>query len=243
MTLPNEEVLDLLRDNFIVASRNIERDRHVGVSHGYRTNQTAVGTTNGAGGRNVQLIVLACDETVLHVLPGFWNPRDLVTELLLALEVNRLHQDEERTAAEKAKLFATLHRSHLARHEASMLERSAWQDFDQHHEVMRAQTEKRDTFVVQGDGSQMLKTIPQVVHDRMVARPFKKLADFGMESFVDYGRPYYDNNRGVDQGRNFPRAVQENEKRARELAKQREEAETLKRKLEKAAKARAKTSG
>ena len=43
--------------------------------------QCAVGTTNGAGGHNVQIFVLSPDGVVLHALPGFWHPEDLVREL------------------------------------------------------------------------------------------------------------------------------------------------------------------
>ena len=80
MTLPNEEVFELLRDHFVLGARNIEKDEHVGLSHGYKCTQSAVGTTNGAGARNVQLLMLAADGTVLHALPGYWHPDDLKRE-------------------------------------------------------------------------------------------------------------------------------------------------------------------
>ncbi|MBL8755860.1 MAG: hypothetical protein JNK15_21365 [Planctomycetes bacterium] len=237
MTLPNEEVMDLLRDQFIVGARNIERDGHVGLSHGYRPDQCAVGTTNGAGGRNVQLVVLGCDETVLHVLPGFWHAQDLVQELRLALEVHRLHQDD-RSLDEKKKMFATLHRSFLNRHGQAMQPRSEWQGFDQSTELMRAQGEPRDTVVVDAAGKATIKPLVQVVHERMQTRPFLKLAAFGMETYVDYGQAFYDNNRGFDRGKDFPRAEQANAKRVREQQKEAAEQETLKKKLEKAARSR-----
>ena len=41
----------------------------------------------------------------------------------------------------------------------------------------------------------------------------------GMESFVDYGRAFYDNNAGLDKGREFPDAVHANQKRERAEAK------------------------
>jgi hypothetical protein len=239
VTLPNEEVLDLLRDKFIVGARNIERESHVGLSHGYRPDQCAVGTTNGAGGRNVQLVVLGCDDTVLHVMPGFWHAQDLVQELLLALDVHRLHQDEVRTAAEKQTMFATLHRSFLRRHGEAMQSRSEWQGFDASTELMRAQKEPRDTVVADAAGKLTVKPVLQVVHERMAARPFKKMAEFGMESFVDYGQAFYDNNRGFDRGKDFRRAEQANAKRAREQQKEAAERETLKKQAEKAAKATA----
>ncbi len=219
MTLPNEEVMALLRDRFIVGHRNIERDSYVGLSHGYKSTQTAVGTTNGAGGRNVQLVVLAADETVLHVLPGFWHAEDLVAELGLALEIHRLHGEESMAPQTKLTMFEALHRSHLRRHGEAARARSEWQGFDGHAELERSRRESRDTIELDGKGQPVLKPMLQVVHERLIARPFRKLADFGMESFVDYGRAYYDNNMGLDKGREFPRAVQQNQKRERAEAK------------------------
>jgi hypothetical protein len=116
-----------------------------------------------------------------------------------------------------------------------MADRSQWQGFDASHELQRARSEPRDTVVVGADGGMTLKTIPRLVHERLMARPFRRLGDFGMESFVDYGRPYYDNNVGHDKGRNFPHAGRNNEKRERELERAREKearATTLAAKLE-----------
>jgi hypothetical protein len=222
--------MDLLQDRFVVGFANIEKDKHVGMSHGYRPDQTAVGTTNGAGGRNVQLIVLDSDGTVLHVLPGFWHAEDLLAELRLALEVHRLYSDEAMKPAAKEAMFAALHRSHLRRNLDESSARNGWQGFDQHAEFERNKAETRDTFELDDNGTPQIKPIMQVVHERMMARPFKKLADFDMESFVDYGRPYYDNNMGIDKGKNFARAEQANEKRERENEKrEREEAKAKRR--------------
>lgn len=227
MTLPNEEVMELLAERFVVGWRNIERDAHVGMSHGYRCDQSAVGTTNGAGGRNVQFVVLATDETVLHVLPGFWHAEDLLAELRLGLELHELHRSEAHTAAQKLQLFGSLHRSFLRRLPEPALERSRWQGFDAAEESQRGMTAPRDTFVQDEQGQPVrdpsgraqLKPVVQVVHERLLAQPFRKLRDFDMEALVDYGRPFYDNNAGIDKGRTFPRAAAANQKREKELAK------------------------
>lgn len=211
--------MELLDGRFVLASRNIERERHVGLSHGYKCDQTAVGTTNGAGGRNLQLIVLATDETVLHVLPGFWHAPDLLAELRLALDVHSLHVDETAAPEHKLAMFGALHRVHLRRHGAAAAARGEWQGFDRFFELERAQRERRDTVVVDDEGKPTLLSIPQIVHARMMQRPFRPLAAFDLDSFVDYGRPFYDNNAGVDKGRNFPRAAVANQKREREQAK------------------------
>lgn len=224
MSLPNEEVLDLLRERFVLGARNIERDHHVGISHGYRCTQTAVGTTNGAGGRNVQILVLAADGVVLHALPGFWHPEELASELRLALELHQLHHDD-RSPAAKLAMFRALHRT--AASSAPTTAHDEWQGFDQSEELARAATTPRDTLlcddagqpVLDARGQPQLKTIRRLVHDRLLAQPFVALADFDVEQFVDYGRAYYDNNAWVDAGRRFARAERSNLQRARQQAK------------------------
>ncbi|MEO6596613.1 MAG: hypothetical protein ABIP94_17840 [Planctomycetota bacterium] len=219
MTLPNQDVLELLEDRFVLGFRNIERASHVGLSHGYKPQQTAVGTTNGAGGRNVQIVVLATDGTVLHVLPGFWHAEDLIPELTLALEMHRLYEDQTKSSEVKQAMCAVLHRARVRRYGNAALKRSEWQGFDGAAEMQRSQTDERDTVLRDGKGATRLKPIPQIVHDRLAARPFQKLEDFDMEWFVDYGRAYYDNNMGLDKGKVFPRAEQANAKREREHEK------------------------
>jgi hypothetical protein len=231
VTLPDDEVIDLLHDQFVVGWRNIHKEEHVGLSHGYKKTQTAVGTTNGAGGRNVQLIVMAADETVLHVLPGFWHPEDLASELRWAQGLHRLWLEPERSLDEKLRLLELMRRRHVRTFSADMIARSDWQGFDRWHELMRQQKEPRDTIARDDGGAPIetrhgfeLKPVCALVHERMAARPFRKLAEFDMETFVDYGRPYYDNNAGLDKGRSFPSAARSNEKREREKAEAEAEA-------------------
>ena len=105
MSLPNDDVLDLLKSKFVLGARNIEKDEHVGMSHGYKKTHTAVGTTNGAGGRNVQLFIIAPDSTVLHAMPGFWHPEDLAHELRFGLQAWRLWNDEARSLEQKRDMY------------------------------------------------------------------------------------------------------------------------------------------
>lgn len=218
MTLPNEEVFELLRDHFVLGARNIEKDEHVGLSHGYKCTQSAVGTTNGAGARNVQLLMLAADGTVLHALPGYWHPDDLRRELKFALRLHLLNDRQDLSAAQKSKMLATMHRAFLRNLPAETLARSRWQGFDEQAERMRLADGKRDTFVYEYGDKTTIKPTVQVVHERLMSRPFQKLADFDMESFVDYGRAFYDNNRG-DKGRDFKKAELANKKRVKEQEK------------------------
>ena len=220
MTLPNDDIVQFLDGRFVLSHRNIEKDAHVGWSHGYKPTQKAVGTTNGAGPRNVQFLVLSHDETVLHALPGFWHPEDLIRELTLALEVDRLYRDEQLHYDQKHGMLRLLHRSFLRRHGDEMQPRSGWQNFDRTYEQQRAEHEQRDTFTSAGGRSE-LKSVLSVVHDRMLERPFRSLDEFDLEAFVDYGRPFYDNNHG-ERGRSFSRAERVNRKRAAALADARE---------------------
>lgn len=229
MTLPNETVRKELERWFVLSWRNIERESHVGRSHGYGAHQTAVATTNGAGGRNVQLVTLAADRTVLHVLPGYWHPDDLVAELRFAREVHRLYVDDEASDAQKHAMFTALHRAASRRTSADTIARSDWQGFDRVEELQRAQREPRDTVTTPGT----LKPVCLVVRDRMAARPFRKLDAFDMETFVDYGRPFYDNNAGLDKGKRFTKADAANEKREAERAKEEAERREAEEKAEK----------
>ncbi len=224
MTLPNEEVLELLRERFVLGAHDIEREQHVGLSHGYKCTQTAVGTTNGAGGRNVQMLVLAADTTVLHALPGFWHPQELVAELRLALELHQLRADDQRSPKATLAMFRALHEA--AAHDDATT-RDGWQPFDASEELDRAAKQPRDTVLCDVHGAPMLgprgelqlKPIRRLVHDRLLAQPFPLLAEFDVEHFVDYGRAYYDNNAWVDKGRPFPRAERSNAQREKQRAK------------------------
>jgi hypothetical protein len=226
VSLPDDEVMNLLQHDFVVTWRNIQKDGFVGLSQGYRADQTAIGTTNGAGGRNVQLVILAPDETVLHVLPGFWHPEDLANELRFARALYLLWLDENKTPVQKQAMYLAMHRAHVRAFDKDTIARSDWQGFDRWEEQSRVTTGPRDTAVMGADGKPltekhgvMLKPLCVLVHDRMMSRPFQKYAQFDFESFVDYGRPYYDNNVGMDKGKSFPAAQHANEQRERDRAK------------------------
>lgn len=215
MTLPDPEVLELLQSDFVVGWNNIEAEGFVGLSHGYRKDATAVGTTNGAGGRNVQIVVMAPDRTVLEVLPGFWHPDDLRRELRFCQTLYRLWTDQTRTLAQKRSMFAVMQRAFLSRLPLDTIARSDWQSFDRAEELMRlAHGDKRDTAVPvildvpkkNEAGAYELKPLCQLVHERMLRQPFSSFDDFDMRAFTDYGRVFYDNNAWLDKGKAFPKA-------------------------------------
>jgi hypothetical protein len=90
VTLSNDALIRTLNSQFVCGFRNIRDEPYCGKSGQHDPNSPAVLTTNGAGPHNVQIFVLASDGTVLHCLPGFWNPADLLYELKFAQSLNRV---------------------------------------------------------------------------------------------------------------------------------------------------------
>ncbi|MCB9870323.1 MAG: hypothetical protein H6836_00885 [Planctomycetes bacterium] len=204
VSLPNPEVLSLLDDKFVVAWTNIRRKKYVGNSYGYGLTDSAVGTTNGAGAHNVQILMLSPDLHVLHALPGFWHPQDLARELRLALELHRLWRDQGRSPEQKRDMYRRLQLSAVRHHPTETFARSGWQGFDVHAETTKRKLGERDTFFAQG----RVKPINVIVHERMASRPFQALSSFDIESFADIGKKFYDLNAQVDgRGKPFPTAA------------------------------------
>jgi hypothetical protein len=160
-------------------------------------------TTNGAGPHNLQLFMLAPDGTVLHCLPGYWDPRDLAAELAFAGDLNRVWRNASLTRAQKDERFRAMQLEHLYRHPAETVNRSRMQGFDEKFELRR-RPETSDT-ILRADSLQPafrprrrfqegveFKTTDQIAHERMAARPFVPYDRFDVAAFVDYGRPRYD---------------------------------------------------
>lgn len=202
MTLPEPAVLDLLKKKFVVGWVNNQKKKYVGVSGGYHRRQHAVGTTNGAGARNVQIFMLSKDLRVLHALPGFWHPVDFERALRFGLALDRLWRDDSRTEMQRKNMFYRMQRAEQRMRPMAMRARSQWQRFDESHERNRNRQKPRDTLVVMNPngGWARIKTIDEIVHDRMVFYPFVPFAKFDTASFADLGRPRYDLNRKVDRG-------------------------------------------
>lgn len=223
-----------LQSQWIVGWKNIITESYVGDSHGYTCEETSVGTTNGAGGRNVQLFMIAPDGVVIHALAGFWHPEDLLRELRFARQkLLPLWQDPTLPRDVKDRTYANLHALEVAGHSRATRMRSSWQGFDAKNELARFEEQgSRDTVALDAEGQPIekgngyqLKTLDVLVHERMAARPFVPFADFDVMAFADYGRRYYDNNKKVDgEGETFmtPSRVAKAEKKA---ARQRRRAE------------------
>ncbi|MBK8206507.1 MAG: hypothetical protein IPK87_06870 [Planctomycetes bacterium] len=214
-----------LKNNWVVAWRNIITEDYVGDSHGYTQEDTAIGTTNGAGPTNTQIIMLSPDGVVLHALPGFWHAEDLAREMKLAKELWAVWKDTSLSREQKDKKFASMQIEAWKNHPQATTLRSRWQGFDARNEHKRvALGIERDTVkgapvqsrlteaeraeveskmarlnTVDKDAPKVqLKPINQLVHERMSVRPFVKYEAFDVAEFADYGRRYYDNNKKVD---------------------------------------------
>lgn len=247
-----------LKANWVVAWHNIITEKYVGESHGYTVEDTAIGTTNGAGPTNTQILMLAPDGTVLHALPGFWHAVDLAREMKLAKDLWTVWKDAKLTRAQKDARFAAMQIEAWKAQPAATTARSRWQGFDAKNEHKRvALGIARDT--VQGAPVQRklsdaekaeiatkmagmntldekvrnveLKPINQLVHERMSVRPFVKYEAFDIADFTDYGRRYYDNNKKVDgEGSTLmtPRKVAKEEQKAERREQMQQRMESLK---------------
>lgn len=164
----------------------------------------AIKTTNGAGPHNLQLFMLAADGTVLHCLPGYWSPQDLVREMGLAWQLNQVWTDPSLTRAQKDAVFRQMHLAHQQQHPPDMVFRSRMQGFDQKYEAkhrLRTSDTIRDPqLILASSGLEgrmpqaAFKTTDEIVHQRMALRPFIGFEDFDVARYVDYGRPLYDKN-------------------------------------------------
>ena len=199
MSLSQEPAFSTLKKHFVVGWKNNQREDYVGTSHGYTCEQAAVGTTNGAGPRNMQTFVLSPDGVVLHCLPGFWHPEDLAHELEMSRTLYRLWKDK-RSVKQKKEMFTRIQMMSIRRQPRALVQRSGWQGFDKLNESNRIKMgAKRDTFVYDQNGKPTrIKPTSTLVHERMAKRPFVRFSRFDTAVFADYGRPYYDNNMRVD---------------------------------------------
>lgn len=247
-----------LKANWVVAWHNIIKEKYVGESHGYTVDDTAIGTTNGAGPTNTQILMLSPDGVVLQALPGFWHAVDLAREMKFAKELWTVWKNPALTRAQKDTLFATMQIEAWKAQPAATAARSRWQGFDAKNEhkrmalgiardtamgapVQKKLSEKEKAEVatkMQGMNGMdekvkqvALKPINQLVHERMSVRPFVKYEAFDIADFTDYGRRYYDNNKKVDgEGSTLmtPRKVAKEEQKAERREQMQQRMETAK---------------
>jgi predicted secreted protein len=202
VSLSSEPAFSRLKDRMVCGYRDITGEDYAGRSGIHDVGGNAIQTTNGAGPHNLQLFVMNADGIVLHALPGYWDPGDLVRELDLAERLAAVHADRSLTDAQKAERFREMHVAHVQDHPHDMVRRSRMQSFDQKFEARR-RLYTSDTIVdrdaVAGaitagtkPPPDAFKTTDRIMHERMSARPFVPFDRFDVAEYVDYGRPKYD---------------------------------------------------
>jgi hypothetical protein len=200
VTLSHDALIRTLNAHFVCGFRNIKDEPYCGRSGKHDPNTPAVLTTNGAGPHNVQMFVMTPDDVVLHCLPGFWTPGDLLTELQFAQTLNRVWKDPVLTREAKDKRFHDANLLHARLHPIDMRSRSKLQGFDAKKERKKSESDfklqpgERPTVMVTNRGLKLsdMRTVDQVMHERMAKRPFVPYAEFDVAAYVDYGQLRYD---------------------------------------------------
>jgi hypothetical protein len=222
-SLSQEPALSYIQNHFVCGYRNIYKEPFAGNSSAHPMNAGAVTTTNGAGPHNVQIFMLSDDGTVLHCLPGYWDPQDLVSELALAEKLNQLWKDRSMQATDKAAAYKKLQLEHLAMHSQETTARSHLQGFDAmyiaHHAkalpdliekpqaVDDYERQSRSVAIVDGEkihpylAPDALKTTDKIMHERMSKMPFTPYEKFNIASFTNYGTQFYDKNENELEGK------------------------------------------
>ena len=187
MTLSEPKVIERLSKNFVCGWRNIQGvETYAGKSHDHAVASNALHTTNGAGGHNVQMLFVAPSGNVLHCLPGYWDPDGFVHEVDFILELAKL-ESSGLSLLEKRDQFQLAHLNHAAHHSEQVVRDSSLQGFDK----MREEKTNGSDFRRKTDGA-VMRTVDQVMHERMARRPLLNMSRFDIENVVDYGTRFYD---------------------------------------------------
>ncbi len=196
----------MLQNELVCGYRDISKEKWAGFSGRHDIGGNAVQTTNGAGPHNMQIFILAEDGTVMHCLPGYWNPKDLAGEVAFAARLHDVWTNPAMDYGQKTQVFARMQLGHIAEHSEGMVARSQLQTFDKSYEWKNRQhtsdtINRRSKYanVAYAQQSQMIpqatfKTTDQIMHERMSMRPFVPYNNFDVVAFSDYGRPKYDKN-------------------------------------------------
>ncbi len=202
MSLSQEPVFPLLKNDFVVGVRDISGEPWAGSSGWHDVNGAAIATTNGAGPHNIQMFILAPDGTVIHCLPGYWSAKDLASELEFAKQLFNLYQDPQMSLAEKRLMAGKMQLQHLKRHSLATQLRSRMQPFDAQFELQRRDnkgTVRRPpllgtvlAFTGLGQLTSVAKSTDEIMHERMAKQSFVPYDRFDVIGFCDYGTQFYD---------------------------------------------------
>ncbi len=202
MSLSQDPAFTALKDYFVCGTQDITNEPYCGISGRHEVNGQAINTTNGAGPHNIQMFMLSADGTVLSCCQGFWNAKDLVSEMGLANDLNQVWLNPNLTRAQKNQMFVQMHLAHAAQHSPQTRMRSHLQGFDAKYEAKnRLRTSDailNPSLAAQANikGAKVpyeaFQTTDQLMHQRMAQRPFERYTQFDVAQYVDYGRQKYD---------------------------------------------------
>jgi hypothetical protein len=186
----------MLKAQFVCGFHDISHEKYAGASGKHRPDEQAVDTTNGAGPHNIQMFVLAPDGTVLHCLPGYWNPKDLAEELVLAQQLYKVWINKEMSLEDKRQMFSQMQIAHLQQHSKAEKNRSHLQGFDVQFEAQK-RLNQTDVFynprIPNPDKvPQNVKTADVIMHERIAMRPFVPYDKFDTADYSAYGKNMYD---------------------------------------------------
>lgn len=195
MSLSNQAVIRILSEDFVCGWRNIAgEEKYAGKSKNHEPSNPAVTTTNGAGSHNIQMLIVSPEQRVLHCLPGYWGTDALISELNFATRLFKLSRKPMRASA-RNDAFLLAHLNHACQHSVETIAQSKLQGFDQSIE-----RRKNGDFVSQHAGRE-LKTVDQVVHERMAELPYLHLKDFSIATFANVGQKFYDAHKDCEHSR------------------------------------------
>lgn len=198
MSLSKEPAYSELKNHFVCGYKNIMGEAYAGNSGTHTMRGNAVDTTNGAGSHNIQMFMMTPDGTVLHCLPGYWNPNDLSSEIQLALKLNDLYNNNSISPSTKMVSYYRMQMDHVRQHPSDEAARSELQGFDMKAEAHKPKSDfVKDRSYIQGDhwgpeSHLAFKTTDVVMHERMANRPFLPYQRFDVAHFCDYGTHTYD---------------------------------------------------
>lgn len=189
MTLADRKVREFLGTRAVIGWDNIEETaKYAGTSTRHQTGAPAKNINTCSGHRNVQMFVCSSDGRVLVCVPGYWQPEDLIAQFELADRLNTIYMDPKRSMVEKNEAFMAEHMRMVTEASRELRQGSQLQGFDVHKEVHK----KGSPFHREaGAQKHKLKTVDQVVHERMAGLPFMQLEKFPTGTFVDFGQTDY----------------------------------------------------
>ena len=202
MSLSQDPAFTALKDYFVCGTQDITNEPYCGISGRHEVDGQAINTTNGAGPHNIQMFMLSADGTVLSCCQGFWNPKDLVSEMGLANDLNQVWLNPNLSRAQKNQMFVQMHLAHAAQHSQQERMRSHLQGFDAKYEA-KNRLHNSDAILNPNLAAQAnvkgakipfeaFQTTDQLMHQRMAQRPFERYTQFDVAQYVDYGRQKYD---------------------------------------------------